>query len=143
MTSYSSTTSYISSPTTSPATQPVKMTTTSAPSFNTTITPKHQTHAFSSSTLRKLSNSSSDLPSAYVSDLDLFADILSLDDNYHDDDEDMDEPYLSEPPAPPRPAEVWLAQPLLPPVLTPRRRSSGGQTKAKSLRQSQPLMSKG
>ncbi|EME78531.1 uncharacterized protein MYCFIDRAFT_183913 [Pseudocercospora fijiensis CIRAD86] len=41
-------------------------------------------------------------PSAYVSDEDLFG--------------DSDEAYLSEPPPPPRSAEVWMARPLLPPV---------------------------
>lgn len=50
-------------------------------------------------------------PSAYISDEDLFG--------------DDDAPRLSEPPAPPRPAEMWaVAQPLLPPVTQSRRRSS-------------------
>jgi hypothetical protein len=48
-------------------------------------------------------------PSSYISDL------------FGDDDV----PYLSQPPAPPRSAEVWaMAQPLLPPVTKTKRRSS-------------------
>lgn len=64
---------------------------------------------------------STGVPSAYVSDEDLFG--------------DDDEPYLSEPPPPPRPAEMWapvmLARPLLPPVTKTRRRSSGQKKERK------------
>ena len=80
-------------------------------------------HGFSSCDFYKRSSSGT-LPSGYISDEDLFADFLTMDD---------DEPYLSEPPAPPRAAEVWLAQPLLPPVVEPRRRSSADQRKLKSV----------
>jgi hypothetical protein len=72
-------------------------------------------HDFSSSTQYKRSF---DKVSAYISDEDLFGDDSS--------------PYLSEPPAPPRPAEAFLAQPLLPPVTKPRRRSSSTHSKGKS-----------
>lgn len=71
-------------------------------------------HAFSSATLRRHSFAK---PSAYISDEDLFG--------------EDDAPYLSEPPAPPRPAEAHLAQPLLPPVTKPRRRSSSAYQKVK------------
>jgi len=78
------------------------------------------THEFSSCALRKRSF---EMPSAYVSDEDLFG--------------DDDAPYLSEPPPPPRPAAAYLAQPLLPPVVRPRQRSvvlkpAAQSTKAKS-----------
>ncbi|KAK3067374.1 hypothetical protein LTR53_015793 [Teratosphaeriaceae sp. CCFEE 6253] len=52
-------------------------------------------------------------PSAYVSDEDLYGDF---------GDEDL--PYLNVAPPPPRPAEAYLARPLLPPVTKPSRRSS-------------------
>lgn len=75
-----------------------------------------RTTSFSSALLRR---HSSDMPSAYVSDEDLYG--------------DDDKPYLSEPPPPPRSAEVWLAKPLLPPVVsTARRRSSSSKKSKKS-----------
>ncbi|KAK0253321.1 hypothetical protein LTR91_009696 [Friedmanniomyces endolithicus] len=52
-------------------------------------------------------------PSAYISDEDLFGEAW---DDYF--------PYLSEAPQPPRHAEAFLAQPLLPPVTRVSRRSS-------------------
>ncbi|KAH9830245.1 hypothetical protein Tdes44962_MAKER09066 [Teratosphaeria destructans] len=62
-------------------------------------------HDFSSCIRKR----SFDTPSAYISDEDLFGE-----DNVQ---------YLREPPAPPRSAEAYLARPLLPPVVKPRRRS--------------------
>ena len=72
-----------------------------------------------SSAVRKQGCGVEKRPSAYVSD----ADLLGV-------DVDDDVPYLSEPPAPPRPAEVWLAQPLLPRVYgRPVRRASPAMRK--------------
>lgn len=69
---------------------------------------------FPSSSLRRYSFK---LPSAYISDEDLFGDDTLG--------------YLSEPPPPPRPAEAFLARPLLPPCVETRRRSSGHEHKLK------------
>ena len=71
-------------------------------------------HDFPSSNLRR---NSFELPSAYISDEDLFGDD-SLG-------------YLSEPPPPPRPEEAFMARPLLPPCVETRRRSSGYHPKVK------------
>jgi len=85
------------------------------------VSTMQQSHNFSSCQLRKCST---ELPSAYITDADLFGD-LSVDD---------DEPYLSEPPAPPRPAEVWFLQPLLPPVVNVKttRQGSGSSKHRKT-----------
>jgi hypothetical protein len=66
------------------------------PNYNSTPT---ACQPFSSSLMRRPSN---ERPSAYVSDDDL----LGAD----------DAPYMRHAPSPPRPAEMWLARPLLPPV---------------------------
>jgi len=66
-----------------------------------------------------LKKTGSGVPSAYISDEDLFG--------------DDDEHYLSEPPPPPRPAQMWapvMAQPLLPSV-TKTRRTSGDHKKSR------------
>ncbi|KXL43613.1 MAG: hypothetical protein FE78DRAFT_72396 [Acidomyces sp. 'richmondensis'] len=101
----------------SPSSQPVRIGSSTTNSRHVSNT---ATHEFSSCALRKRSF---EMPSAYVSDEDLFG--------------DDDVPYLSEPPPPPRPAAAYLAQPLLPPVVPPRRRSvvlkpSGRSSKVKS-----------
>ncbi|GIZ41835.1 hypothetical protein CKM354_000512500 [Cercospora kikuchii] len=64
------------------------------------------------------SRRSTDRPSAYISDADLFGD-------------DSDEAWLSEPPPPPRQAEAWLARPLLPPVVAVKPRSCRTEPKKK------------
>lgn len=61
-----------------------------------------------SSSMRRPSNN--ERPSAYVSDDDL----LGAD----------DAPFMRSAPAPPRPAEMWLARPLLPPVTKSSRTSN-------------------
>ena len=66
------------------------------PNYNSTPT---ACQPFNSSTMRRPSN---ERPSAYVCDDDL----LGAD----------DAPYMRQAPSPPRPAEMWLARPLLPPV---------------------------
>lgn len=60
-------------------------------------------------------------PSAYVSDAELLG-VADLD----------DVPFMSEPPPPPRPAEVWLARPLLPPAASQPRRRTPPSRKARS-----------
>ncbi|SMR61763.1 unnamed protein product [Zymoseptoria tritici ST99CH_3D1] len=78
-------------------------------SFNA---PSSISNPYSSCAYSSWQSSSSGHKSAYVSDEDLWG--------------NDDEAYLSEPPPPPRSAEVWLARPLLPPVvpIKPRRCST-------------------
>ncbi|KAK4494779.1 hypothetical protein PRZ48_014135 [Zasmidium cellare] len=95
-----------------PTSRPMSIASTSSPrnSFSCSTTNPYSSCAYpswrSGSALRK-----NGTPSSYVSDEDLFGD-------------DDDEPYLSEPPPPPRPAEVWMAKPLLPPVYPVKSRKS-------------------
>ncbi|EMC91831.1 hypothetical protein BAUCODRAFT_306219 [Baudoinia panamericana UAMH 10762] len=108
--------SQASSPLTSPSLQPdSKMTEMESPNPSATYNVAMHEHLFSSCILRK---QSFDMPSAYVSDEDLFGDDL--------------DGFLDGPPAPPRPADAYLAQPLLPPVTKDRRRSSSSHYHAKS-----------
>ncbi|KAJ9632425.1 hypothetical protein H2203_000830 [Taxawa tesnikishii (nom. ined.)] len=63
------------------------------------------------------------IPNSYISDEDLFGDLSTPGDDHA--------PYLTEAPEPPRPAEAWLAEPLLPLIASerPRRRSSKKETR--------------
>ena len=74
--------------------------------------------------------SSSVNASAYICGDDLMGEESALDSD--------DDSYLSEPPPPPRSAEVWLARPLLPPVVETRsRKCSFGPGKKRASRRSE------
>lgn len=106
--------SSLTSTLTSTSTRPIQIRPMTATSLSSSPS---QSYAFPSCTHHR--KKSFDLPSLYVSDEDLFG--------------DDDDPYLSEPPLPPRSAQQWMArqvaQPLLPPVVRRRRRSSGNDDK--------------
>ncbi|KAK3677918.1 hypothetical protein LTR78_002013 [Recurvomyces mirabilis] len=108
------TSSTASSPSSSPRSMPMLIRSTSADTFqrSSSINAMYQ-HDFASSTLNKRSYAKTN---SYISDEDLFGD-----------------GYLSEAPEPPRPAEAYLAQPLLPPV-TKTRRTSSSHSKSKASR---------
>ncbi|CZT25034.1 uncharacterized protein RCC_10762 [Ramularia collo-cygni] len=122
--SYASTSNQHRTPPTSPTgsftSRPVAMTLSSScsssrrESFNSAMT---TADPYSTCGYSMWATSTSGKPSAYVSDEDLFG--------------NDDEAYLSEPPPPPRSAEVWMARPLLPPVVQYKPNACSTQAKKK------------
>ena len=108
-----------STPSTSPSSRPINISSMSR-SSPTDITSTRPSLYSSNSTYQPfgtcLRRPSNERPSAYVSDEDL----LGADDVQ----------CLREAPPPPRPAEMWLARPLLPPVECKPRRSSSSHHKS-------------